>query len=46
MLAQEMPKRRASFRRQLSRSSHSSRISDSYNDREQLLADTSQEMPG
>ncbi|XP_027045418.1 ATP-binding cassette sub-family A member 1-like isoform X2 [Pocillopora damicornis] len=40
MLAAEMPKRRPSFRTQLSRSS---RISDSYNDREQLLADDSLE---
>ena len=43
MLAAEMPKRRPSFRTQLSRSS---RISDSYNDREQLLADDSQESNG
>ncbi|KAL9951119.1 hypothetical protein ACROYT_G043723 [Oculina patagonica] len=40
MLAAEMPKRRPSFRTQLSRSS---RISDSFTDRDQLLADTSQE---
>lgn len=38
-----MPKRRPSFRTQLSRSS---RISDSYNDREQLLADDSLESNG
>jgi len=40
VLAAEMPKRRASFRSQLSRSS---RVSDG-SDRDQLLADTSQEI--
>lgn len=41
MLAAEMPKRRPSFRTQLSRSS---RISDSFTDRDQLLANTSEEI--
>ncbi|PFX16944.1 ATP-binding cassette sub-family A member 1 [Stylophora pistillata] len=41
MLAAEMPKRRPSFRSQLSRSS---RISDSFTDREQLLANDSQDL--
>ena len=41
MLAAEMPKRRPSFRTQLSRSS---RISDSFSDRDQLLANTSEEI--
>ena len=43
MLAAEMPKRRPSFRTQLSRSS---RISDSFTDRDQLLANTSEELDG
>lgn len=43
MLAAEMPKRRPSFRTQLSRSS---RISDSFTDRDQLLANTSEEIDG
>ena len=43
MLAAEMPKRRPSFRSQLSRSS---RISDSFTDRDQLLANTSEELDG
>lgn len=41
MLAAEMPKRRPSFRTQLSRSS---RISDSFTDRDQLLANTTEEI--
>ena len=41
MLAAEMPKRRPSFRTQLSRSS---RISDSFTDRDLLLANTSEEI--
>ena len=43
MLAAEMPKRRPSFRTQLSRSS---RISDSFTDRDQLLANTAEEIDG
>ena len=44
LLAAEMPKRRPSFRTQSSRSSPSSRMSDSLTDRDQLLANTSQEI--
>lgn len=40
MLAAEMPKRRPSFR------TRSSRISDSFTDRDQLLANASEEIDG
>lgn len=44
-LAAEMPKRRPSFRSQLSHTSRNSRLSDSsFTDREQLLGNTSQEI--
>ena len=46
-LAAEMPKRRPSFRRHLSRGSRNSRTSASgSNDREQLLTETFQETDG
>ena len=44
-LSAEMPKRRPSFRSQLSRSSRSSRISESpFSDRSELLAETNEDI--